>query len=580
MRWNLDTFFKDGSRSAALADEMEQIKALLIELTGAFRKEPLNRCILKMQEIDLRFREVGSYISCLLAQDVSDQKAVQLKSELSELQALYEKVGHQFDEKLLDLDEVAFAKLLKDAGMKSISFYLHEKRQIAKEKASLVEENLISSLSIDGYHGWGEFYPHLISQIQIPFVEENEKKMLSAGQAENKLSHPDRKVRSLVFQKWEKTFTEKEGLFSQVLNHLAGFRWKIYEQRKWGHFLKEALLYNRMQEKTLQAMWSVIAKNKAPFVLFLNTKAKMLGLKKLAWYDVEAPIGKRGQAQIPYERAEKIIVEKFANFHPRMAEFAKRAFRECWIEAEDRPGKRPGGFCTLFPRAKQSRIFMTYSGTIINLATLAHELGHAYHNEMVAELPSFAQDYRMNVAESASTFAELIVGDAMLMAVMQNEEKIALLNDKIQRSVIFFMNIHARFLFESKFYLKRKQGCLAPEELNMLMQEAQREAYCEALSEWHPHFWAAKMHFYFTDVPFYNFPYTFGYLFSLGLYSRSQKEGSSFAQKYDALLRDTGVEEVEGLAKKHLGVDLTRENFWQEAIDVAIKDVDEFTKLI
>lgn len=160
---------------------------------------------------------------------------------------------------------------------------------------------------------------------------------------------------------------------------------------------------------------------------------------------------------------------------------------------------------------------MTYSGTPGNVSTLAHELGHAYHARLVQELPPLAQEYAMNVAETASTFAEAIVSDALLSRADSDAEKLALLDERLTRAVAFCMNIRARFLFETRFYARRASGMLEAAELGELMTEAQREAFGDALGSWHPHFWASKLHFYLTDVPFYNFPYTFGYLFSTGL---------------------------------------------------------------
>ena len=167
----------------------------------------------------------------------------------------------------------------------------------------------------------------------------------------------------------------------------------------------------------------------------------------------------------------------------------------------------------------------------------------------------------------------------MVKGAGSEEEKLALLEEKIQNSVAFFMNIHARFLFETRFYDKRKSGLLSSEEISELMVEAQKEAYCDALTSYHPHFWASKLHFYITGTPFYNFPYTFGYMFSTGLYVRALEEGPSFADKYDALLRDTGVMSVEDLAKKHLNVDLTQRDFWQSAADSCVSDIRQFLQM-
>jgi oligoendopeptidase F len=212
--------------------------------------------------------------------------------------------------------------------------------------------------------------------------------------------------------------------------------------------------------------------------------------------------------------------------------------------------------------AQQSRIFMTYSGTMNNVFTLAHELGHAYHSYEMRDLPVFAQQYRMNVAEMASTLAEMVIIDSMIQQSQDKQIQFTLLDNKLQRAIIFLMNIQARFLFELDFYQERRKGFVLAKDLNFLMEKAQRKAFSETLIEWHPHFWVAKQHFYLTEVPFYNFPYTFGYLFSQGIYAYlKQKKGVEEA--YASLLRDSGSLPVEELAYRHLEVKLEEPYFWR-----------------
>ena len=262
-----------------------------------------------------------------------------------------------------------------------------------------------------------------------------------------------------------------------------------------------------------------------------------------------------------------------------MADFAQMAFDNRWIEAEDRPGKRPGGYCTSLPESGESRIFMTYSESPSEVSTLAHELGHAFHSYVMKDLPGVSQEYAMNVAETASTFAEMIVADATVKEAKDDAEKIALLDTKMSSALAMFLNIHARFLFETNFYTERKEGIVSFERLSELMESAQKEAYQDSLGSYHPHFWASKLHFFISDVPFYNFPYTFGYLFSLGIYARSIEEGAGFEDKYIALLRDTASMTTEELAMKHLGVDLTKPDFWVAGIKIMEQDVQTFMDL-
>jgi oligoendopeptidase F len=222
---------------------------------------------------------------------------------------------------------------------------------------------------------------------------------------------------------------------------------------------------------------------------------------------------------------------------------------------------------------------MTYSGTPSNISTLAHELGHGFHTYAMRNLHLLNRNYAMNVAETASTFAEMIVSDAAVKNASSKDEKLALLDDKIQRSVALLMNIHARYLFETSFYEERKAGFVSAARLNELMEKAQEEAYLGALDSYHPSFWASKLHFFITGVPFYNFPYTFGFLFSLGIYAQALKEGSGFEEKYIALLKDTASMTVEELAMKHLGADLTKAEFWNDALKLCTDDINEFLEL-
>lgn len=586
--WDLDVFFPGGSGSAAFAGFLEQTERE-IELFrqavqtaadgGESAGEPvLPSLVERMQSITLKLREADSFAGCLAAENQHDKKAVQLNGQIATLGASFSSVLTRFDQLLRQIPDAEWAPLLESAEFAPIAFPLDERRQQAKEKLPPEQESLIGDLAVDGYHGWGEAYNTAVGKFAIDFEDNGQTVRLSAGQAANKLHSPNRDIRARLFARWEQAWADSADYAADALNRLAGFRLQTYKHRGWTSILKEPLAINRMSEQTLRVMWEVIDRNKAPFVDYLRRKAKLFGLESLSWHDVDAPVGQAAQ-EVSYDEAADLIVEQFRRFSPKMADFAEMAFENRWIEAEDRAGKRPGGFCTSFPIKGETRIFMTYANTASNVATLAHELGHAYHQHVMNDMPALAQEYAMNVAETASTFAEMIVADAAVRHAATDGERLTLLEDKIQRSVAFFMNIHARFLFETEFYEQRKKGLLGVDQLNELMADAQRRAFRDALDEYHPHFWASKLHFYITGVPFYNFPYTFGYLFSSGLYAVAQREGAAFEDRYVALLRDTGSMTVEQLAAKHLGVDLTKPEFWQSAVDLAVRDVELFLEM-
>ncbi|HWI64557.1 MAG TPA: M3 family oligoendopeptidase [Symbiobacteriaceae bacterium] len=581
--WELENIFAGGSESPELAsflDALEkdvaafkaQVASSQLPATAAEAQAWVSM-IDTVQELSRRFRQAGAFVSCLNSQNVKDQKAKLLSGRLGQLGAAFGSATTLFDAKLLQIAEPVWEAMLQSEQLQPLAFNLAERRRRAEDKMNPERESLAGDLSVDGYHAWGHLYNTIVGRITVPF----QGKQLSVGQAFNQMSSGDRSVRHQVFTEWEKAWGEQSELIAAALNHLAGYRINLYKHRGWESILGEPLENNRMSQETLDVMWSTIDKNKGPVVKYMQRKAKLLGLDGLAWYDVDAPLS-ASSTKVSYDEAANFILEHFGRFSPRMAEFAKMAFEQSWIEAEDRPGKRPGGFCTSFPLARESRIFMTFGGTMGNVSTLAHELGHAYHQSVMNDLPPMAQGYAMNVAETASTFAEMIVADAALKNAPTEAERLALLADKIERAVAFFMNIHARFIFETGFYEMRKKGLVSAEKLGELMVDAQKKAFCDSLTEYHPLFWAAKLHFYSTGQPFYNFPYTFGYLFSSGVYAKALEEGPAFEQKYVDLLRDTGRLRVEDLAARHLGVDLRKPEFWQSAIDLVLADIEEFLK--
>ena len=283
-----------------------------------------------------------------------------------------------------------------------------------------------------------------------------------------------------------------------------------------------------------------------------------------------------------FAEAGNFIVEHLSSFSEEIGQFARRALDNRWIEAEDRPGKAAGGWCSRIPIRKESRIFMTFTGNFDGLGTLAHELGHAYHGFVLKDEPPFAQKYTMNLAETASIFNELRVTDAAFDVSTDADEKLMLLDQKLQSPLTYFANIYTRYLFDTRFYEERKSGIVSRERLTEIMLDAQKEAFMGLLDEkegYHPLFWASKLHFFITGNPFYNFPYTFGFLFASGVYDRAMKEGPAFAKNYRALLADTGRMTTEEIAKKHLDVDLTKKDFWRDAVARALADVDAFVKL-
>ena len=593
INWDMDSVFAGGSSSSELQMKIQSMKQQLSEFSekitdwGWKQDQPAYtelQTILQLQEtLSFGLSESSTFIRGLMSADVTDKQAGAVYGKIAEIRSSFSTVLTILTKKTVAIPDNEWEKLLSRAPFNEVGFVLNEDRIQGKELLSEAEEALINSLSLDGFSGWGDHYNSIVATISIPFTEKDGSVThLSAGQAQNKMeSDPDPDVRQQVFVEWEKAWSEKASLFSDALNHLAGFRLANYKAHGVTDFMKRPLEYNRMSKATLDTMWKTINTNKHVVVDYLNRKAALLGKEKLSWADVEAPVllGDYAPQRYSFDKGADFIVENFRKFSGKMADFSQYAFDHSWIEAENRGGKRPGGYCANLPESGESRIFMTYAGSPNEVSTLAHELGHAFHSNVMRELPALNRGYAMNVAETASTFAELIVSDATVQEAQSEEEKINLLDSKIQRAATMFMNIQSRYLFETHFYEERQEGIVTESRLNELMESAQKEAFEQSLSDYHPAFWSSKLHFYNTGVPFYNFPYTFGYLFSMGIYAKSLNEGTAFEEQYIALLQDTGSMTTEELAQKHLAADLTQPDFWQHGIDLIAEDIHTFMKL-
>lgn len=588
-QWDLERFFSGGSGSTAFHEYLADLTRTVDRLCRWMTSIPVPSApdalgdwpelIAAWQDGQARLQEALSFTRCLTAQDTADAQARTLAGRVRQLAASLEAGLAGLDGKLSAMSEPVWSALLAHPAVSPVAFGLGERRRLAREKLPPDKEALGVELAVDGYHGWNELYTLVAGRIRVPFEVDGRPAALSVGQAAQRLTDPDPRQRARLADAFEEAWAREAEIFAAALNHLAGFRLTLYRHRGWDSVLHEPLARNRMRPETLEAMWAAVRQGQERLLPYFEWKARLLGLEGLGWFDVGAPVGSAGRRPIAYDDAARFIVDRFRDVSPRLAALAGKAFAQSWIEAEDRPGKDAGGFCTSFPLRGESRIFLTYGGRPQGVDTLAHELGHAYHFAVVKDLPPLARLYPMNLAETASTLAEMIVSDAALAAAADDEVRLGLLDSRLQRTVAFLMNIHARFLFELDFYGARKHGPLTVEELNGLMDRAQRTAYRDALIRYHPLFWASKLHFYLTATPFYNFPYTLGFLFSALLYARAKTLGVRFDEVCHALLRDTGRRVTEDLAREHLGVDLTRQEAWDEAVALVTADVDRFVAL-
>ncbi|MDP4550089.1 M3 family oligoendopeptidase [Alkalihalobacillus macyae] len=587
--WNLDKIFNGGGKSSQFLQHIERLEDLILELEGngvkffisSIKKSEISNVghlLKEIANIRLNISEANSFITCLIAQNPKDQDASSLRGNVAQIDSRFEKVISEVKKVLSNIEEDVWRDILEIKGLENYKFILNEWREEADSNLSEEELSLISDLMVDGYHAWGHFYKDLVSSITVKVRVDGKEEGLSVGQAINLRSHHDEEVRKEAHYALESIWKEKEELFSKVLNHIVGYRIQVHNKRGMKNELEEPLQKNRMKEETLKTMWSVISTYKQPFSKYLERKAEMMGDSSMKSYNFWSPITKNDQ-EMDYVKAASFIIKHVSKFGNELESFVKEAFNEGWIEAEDRPNKSPVPFCASFPVTGESRVFMTYSGSFIDVLTLIHELGHAFHNYAMRSVEGLNKQYPLSIAETASTFSEMIIFDASMKNTKFKEEKLFILDEKLKRSVMNFMNIHSRFLFEQRFYEERKGGIVSPKRLNQLMEESINEAYEDSLDQPSIYSWVWTPHYYITQSPFYNFPYTFGYLFALGIYAKAKEKGKGFEEDYLRLLRDSGSMNVEDLVMKHLGEDITSKEFWEKGIELCLKDVEEFIEL-
>ncbi|MCH7726954.1 MAG: M3 family oligoendopeptidase, partial [Planctomycetes bacterium] len=506
-----------------------------------------------------RASDLESFIACHAAADAENKLFQQQEAQLSALEPLKQQIATNVEFALRDATDDTLAAFIKsDERLERIEFFLRERRRNAEVRLPKEQELLAAELAVDGIHGWGRLYDRISGELRVEVMERGELVKKSVSQVQ--FDSPQRAVRENNFFASNRAWDRIADTCADALNHIAGTRLTAYRRLGIDH-LEVPCRLNRMRQATLEAMWSAVSNRKSCLLDYMNKKAELFGLSKLAWYDQAAPFptGSSAASEIAYEDACDLIIKTFHGFSQELGEFAQQAIENRWVEVENRSGKRQGGFCTDFAGQKQSRIFMTFTNTADSMSTLAHELGHAYHSYVLRDEPRFLQDYPMNLAETASTFAEAVLAEERLRKSESEAEQIEILDNMLSDSIAFLMNIHARYIFEDSFHRARADGELSATRLSEMMVAAQKEAYLDGLSEdgWNPNFWISKLHFYISGWPFYNFPYTFGYLLSLGVYALGIEGGADFPQQYRQLLIATGCKDAEEAVQSTLGYDLT-----------------------
>ena len=459
--------------------------------------------------------------------------------------------------------------------VKEYDFYLREKKREAAHMLSNEAEEIISRMNLSGGAAWGNLQEYLTSTAAADYRGQK----LTLSEVRNLAYSSDAEVRKDAYQAELACYEPIRDSVAFAMNYLKSQVNTVTNLRGYASALDMTLEKSRMKRETLDSMLGAMKEYLPRFHEYLKAKASYLGHKNgLPWYDLFAPIGKC-ERTYSLSEAKDYLISHFKGFAPDMADMIQRAFDEEWIDFYPRAGKVGGAFCCNITTRKQSRILTNYDGTLSDIVTLAHELGHAYHGQQIENHRILNTDYTMPVAETASTFNEIVIMNAAIREA-EGEEKLALIESRLQDTTQIICDIYSRFLLEQAVFDGRKEKFFFADDLCKVMLDAQKEAYGDGLDPdvLHPYMWICKSHYYSSSLSYYNFPYAFGGLFARGLYAQYEKEGEAFLPKYRALLHATTVSTVEEVAAM-AGIDLTKPDFWRESLASIGKEIDQFMEL-
>ena len=547
--------FREVFNGLALEDNLESIKAAIAAL----------------EEFSVLSSRLGNYINLTLTANTTDETANKYRTlfgnAYAALNSAYTKVYKFIGSVETDITA--------DENLKDYEFYFAEAKQQYKHLLSDELEDVIAKFSISGGDGWEQLFEAMTSGVEGEFKGEK----VTLSEIRNMAYDADAAVRKEAYETELKMYDTIKEPIAFALNNIKQQVLTETSLRGFESPLAQTLEASRMSRQTLDALLEAIREYLPQFRAYLKHKASLLGHENgLPFYDLFAPIGESSR-RFTIEESKEFLLENFKGFSEDLAQMTKEAYENNYIDFLPRKGKVGGAFCSNLPFIKQSRILTNFSGSLSDVVTIAHELGHAYHGLHIENHRVLNQEYSMPVAETASTFNENIVMNTVINEA-SDAEKVALLESQLQDTTQIIVDIYSRYLFESSVFENREKSFMFSKDLEQLMLDAQKEAYGDGLDPdaMHPYMWACKPHYYSSGLSFYNFPYAFGGLFSKGLYAIYQEQPEGFVEKYQELLRATTVTSAEDTAKV-LGVDVTDSAFWKKALAQVADNIEQFIAL-
>jgi len=561
--------------------ELLEMVATLLEADYSDLIEKIKRVHLQRVAVIERLRNVSTFIYTRLSVDAKDAGANAWQGRLQQLGATLDQAMKPLQVFLIRASDAFIAALVADPAMAEVAFLLRCDRKLQTQLLTVPEEQLISGLSVTGLHGWGTLYSKLAGTLQCQINGEQ----MGLASATNLLSDPDVATRKAAWQGIQSAWGEHQETVTAILNAINGWRLEETRQRahtKELHYLDKSCLQSRIERDTLTALMDTTYQNRTIGQRAINAMATASGLEKMGPWDILAPAPAADQdaKNYTFDEAINLVADAFSEFNPDMGEFALMMAEKGWIDGEPTPNRSTGAYCTKFAGPREPRIFMTFTGTMNNVTTLAHELGHAWHNWVMRDMPLMMTSYPMTLAETASIFAETLVSNALLKQADTPAQKLAVRWQDAESAAAFLVNIPARFEFEQRLVEARKQVTVGTAQLRQMMGDSWQKWYEDSISEYDELFWATKLHFSISSLGFYNYPYLFGYLFSLGIYAQRETYGEAFDALYRGILRNTGSMTAEEVVMEHLKQDIRQPQFWQASLEIVDQDVTEFEALV
>lgn len=578
--WSLDALYK-GAEDPALASDAALLETLAHEyqqLTKTLQgpqQEPqklLRQAVDLMEQIQLITRRIGAFCHLRKSVDASDKAVSRYQSLVHNVSSSLEACQAQFEKyaaAVPGLEQI----IRQDDKLKDYEFYFHELKEHAAHRLSDEAEEVFAKMNVSGGMAWADLYGYVSSNLTCPYHGD----VLTLAGIRALAKDRRQAVRKSAYEAEIASYSAVEGPVAFALNEIKNQATAEASLRGYDSPLDQTLEQSRLQKKTLEAMLDAIYDALPKFQEYLKRKAALLGDKNgMPWYDLLAPMGEEDPHRYTIEEAHDYLVRHFESFCPELSAMIDRAFRERWIDFYPHTGKRGGAFCSNLPFIGQSRVLTNFTGEFSDIVTLAHELGHAFHGQQIQSHRPLNTRYSMPVAETASNFNEVVImNDAIRHA--EGAKKLRLVESQIQDETQIIVDILSRYLFEDSVFHLSSSRFLYPDELCLLMTQAQKKAFGNALDPdfLHPYMWCCKVHYYSASRSYYNFPYAFGGLFSRGLYAKYREQGSSFVNTYKELLHATTVMSCEDVAAI-AGIDLTRPAFWRESLSVMTDQIDLF----